>query len=101
MNSDITLNQLIVAYHKAKTEVFYEGGEPILSEFVDYEKNLIKNLNQFKAQILRGRLSFKKRFNNEAPYRFVLKKSSLKKGNQSNSIIFSDNVREWQNASID
>ncbi len=44
MNSFTTLDELIIAYRKAKVDAYYETGHLTLLDFASYEQNLFENL---------------------------------------------------------
>ncbi len=44
---NLTLEDLLVAYRKAKADCYFENCFPSAIKFAEYEENLIANLNAF------------------------------------------------------
>lgn len=53
----VTLKQLALAWRKAKVDLYYSTNPPLF-EIVDYEKNLLDNLEQLRQRI-NGRVHWK------------------------------------------
>ncbi len=73
---NITLNDLIIAYRKAKTDCFFNSNFPTASKFADYEEDLITNLERllYKLQKNQGFIGLHELFGN---YKIIPKKLSL------------------------
>lgn len=48
---NFSLNDLVIAYRKAKSEVFHEKLQVSLLEFPEYERNLLDNLNSLLSRL--------------------------------------------------
>lgn len=92
MTIDISLDDLIIAYRKAKVEVFYEGSDPVLLQFIDFESNLIDNLSKLLTEIKTGKISL---FDNKVrPFHLLIK--SLEVNSQREPFVYhSDGKRAW------
>jgi len=94
----ITLEDLVVAYRKAKADVFFENSFPTAIKFADYENNLLANL----ANLLE-RLNQQQGFANDAllfgDVRLVPKKLTLseKEGAPRGHTYFSNANRAFEN----
>lgn len=95
--NDLSLDDLIVAYRKAKADCFYENTFPTAIKFADYEQNLLANL----SGLLR-RLKSENGFLNDksliGEFRLVPKKLGVKKmpGVRNGHIHFSDPDRAFE-----
>jgi len=52
----VTLKQLTLAWRKAKVDLYYSTNPPLF-EIVDYEENLLDNLEQLRQRTARGIVS--------------------------------------------
>lgn len=93
MPIDISLNDLVIAYRKAKVDVFYENGDPIIMSFVEYERNLFSNLSKLRDEILTNELGFIAEMEVTPPFHWTIKDSSVK---SKSFVYFSNGRRHWE-----
>ena len=60
--NNLTIQDLLIAYRKAKADCYFENGFPTALKFAEYEGNLIENLNELLLN-LKGNKGFKKKLN--------------------------------------
>ncbi|MES2725564.1 MAG: RNA-directed DNA polymerase [Bacteroidota bacterium] len=97
----ITKSDMLLAYRKAKTDAFYENGHNNVLQFIDYEKNLINNLNWLRDNILSDSFSW---LTEEivGGFSFTLKEIAFdSKKEVSKKVYFSDANRLLNNLEID
>ena len=49
--SDLTIEDLLVAYRKAKADCYFERSFPTAGKFAEYEQNLLKNIESLLGQL--------------------------------------------------
>lgn len=79
---NLQLEDLLVAYRKAKADCFFENTFPTAVKFAKYEQNLLENLNDLLAQLNRNK-GFKVDKKLLGDYRVVPKKLKIEKKNNS------------------
>jgi hypothetical protein len=75
---------LLVAYRKAKADVYFENSFPTAIKFADYEQNLLENLNNLLAQ-LKNKQGFAEDKKLLGEFRLVPKKLGLERINNAPS----------------
>jgi len=94
---ELTLADLVVAYRKAKADVFFENSFPTAIKFADYEQNLLANLKSLLKR-LRNQEGFAKDKNLLGEFRLVPKKMGIvrKKDATPGHAHFSDASRAFE-----
>lgn len=95
--NNLSLEDLIVAYRKAKADCFFEKILPNGIKFAEYEQNLIENLNKLLSK-LQNENGFYRNENYLGEFRVVPKKLDIKpKTDTSNGHVhFSDAARSFK-----
>ena len=95
--SELTLQDLIVAYRKAKADCFFEDTFPTAIKFAEYEQDLLKNLKALLT-VLQSEKGFESQNDLLGDVRLVPKKLGLspKDGEQGHAH-FSDPTRAFDN----
>jgi hypothetical protein len=99
---NISLEDITIAYRKAKVDTFYESGHNTSIAFAEYEANLLENLQQFQRLLNSEKLSWTQNSKFLGSFAFLLK--SVKKENERKSIYFSNSEQQWSKdgkASVD
>lgn len=89
---NLTIEDLLVAYRKAKVDCFYEDTFPTAVKFAEYEQNLLENLEHLLSSLKKNE-GFLKDQSLIGEYRVVPKKISLSKKEKTDSyghVHFSD-----------
>lgn len=96
--SELTLSDLLIAYRKAKADVFFENVFPCALKFAEYEQNLVPNLKAL-LQRLKSQQGFAKDKDLLGDFRLVPKKLSFerKKDAPIGHVYFSDADRAFKN----
>jgi hypothetical protein len=95
--NDVTVQDLLVAYRKAKADCFFEDTFPTAIKFADYEKDLLDNLKAL-LEVLQSKKGFGSQSELLGDVRLVPKKLGLssKKGERGHAH-FSDPTRAFDN----
>ncbi|MEO7988649.1 MAG: RNA-directed DNA polymerase [Chryseolinea sp.] len=104
---DVSLDDLVIAYRKAKVDAFYESGHNTAISYADYEINLLENLTKLQSDINSGDNKWVQTPNFSGTYALLLK--SVQKENKSktvinNTVIHSNSKKQWsknESASVD
>lgn len=91
-----SLEDLYLAYRKAKIDVFYERSQPMAVQFCDFEKNLHENLSKLRDQLRNPKQAWSRNLSFIGSVRYIPKSLTLPK-NDNGSIHFSqsDPMDTW------
>jgi hypothetical protein len=81
----IKLEDLYIAYRKAKVQAFYESTHPHSVEFTDYEQNLEKNLLALYIELKKNNSNWYKRLNFIGGFAYLPKSVDTSKWNNSSN----------------
>lgn len=103
---NLSLDDLLIAYRKAKADAYYENGHNMALHFAEYELDLFKNLNSLLHKISPSRSPRPNRikwYNNGGfvgSFAFILKAANTNKVNSGNNdgfVFYSNTDRHWKN----
>lgn len=106
-NKEITLDDLLIAYRKAKVNAYYETGHVTSIDFAEYEHNLIDNLNSFLKEFndYNSNWFLSKDFIGQ--HRYALKKVEVAENELTSKVdkscsftYFSNSKRSWDNMQV-
>jgi hypothetical protein len=99
---NIPLEDLVIAYRKAKVDAFYERGHNTAISFAEYETDLLQNLKNLQTNINSGSARWVERIDFVGVHALILK--SVLRNNKSKNVIHSNSNRQWskgETASVD
>lgn len=102
MSITISMQDIIIAYRKAKADAFYDHGHLTSLKFAQYEENLQSNLSAFDDKINRKETSWLEEEDFTGTYTFTLKKvePDKKEADETSGFFFySSSERNWKNVS--
>ncbi|WP_316753897.1 RNA-directed DNA polymerase [Pedobacter gandavensis] len=97
---NLTLNDLIIAYKKAKSEVFHEKLQVSILGFQRYERQLIKNLSELLAKLNDEDINFVSTgdFNEDTSYYPIIKRIHFKEAKSEDENVYYSNFKsKWEN----
>lgn len=103
-NSNISLDDLVVAYRKAKVDAYYETGHLTLIDFANYEQNLLYNLKELLKRLNSQDIDWFGSVDFIGHHMFALKKIDFKKLGKDKSdpfVYYSKAERSWNSKDID
>ena len=102
--SHISIDDLIMAYRKAKVDAYYETGHLTLLDFANYEQDLLNNLHKLLTKINSQDLDWFGSADFVGHHMFALKKIDFKeeeKDKKDPFIYYSNAERSWNSKNID
>ncbi|WP_160070195.1 RNA-directed DNA polymerase [Sphingobacterium bovisgrunnientis] len=88
------LKDLLIAYKKAKREVFHQNLHLTKRDFIEFEKNLISNLSNL-VKLLNSKKLKEFNFENKLGYFTIVKSISYNK-KEEDTIVVSDSKKRWE-----
>jgi hypothetical protein len=90
---NISLNDLIIAYRKAKVDAFYESGHFTALSFAEYETALLQNLKSLQTKLNAPKFEWMQSKAFVGSFSLLLK--SAKEERKPSNIFFSDKDKNW------
>lgn len=100
-NFNFTLEDLLIAYRKVKTDIYYDNGYDNLIKLANYEEDLITNLNQLKESLNSGNYEYFYSHQFLGDFKYLLKNIEYKKDEakqESGFVYFSNQIKDWENS---
>ena len=99
MPLNISLDDLVIAYRKAKADAFYENGHHTALSFARYEANLFENLDHLHTRIYSKTNAWLKSKAFVGTYSFILKSIEYSRsneeaiGSEKEFVFYSDSIQ--------
>jgi hypothetical protein len=104
MNFEFTLEDLIIAYRKVKSDIYFDNGHDNLIKLAEYEEYLIENLGQLQRKLNSYDKNFLKSREFLGDFKYILKniKFTPAESDKNKSFVyFSDPIANWDDIDID
>ncbi len=99
MALNITFDDLVIAYRKAKADAFYENGHKTALSFAQYEIDLFENLKKLQDKLYSKNRKWLENSDFIGGYAFVLKSIKIAESEEPEKkeefIFYSDSKRQW------
>ncbi len=99
MKSSLKFEDLVIAYRKAKVDMYYESGHLTALKFAKHEENITANLNSFLSKLQ----SNGKKFLTDdfvGDHAYIVKKIKVKPEIIDKKVFFSKSQRNWNSISF-
>jgi hypothetical protein len=104
MNFEFTIEDLIIAYRKVKSDIYFDNGHDNLIKLANYEEHLIENLRQLQRNLNSGDWDLMKSRNFLGDFRYILKDIEFDHNDSEKEkgfVYFSDPLANWEEIKID